>query len=170
MKEKILKLRGEGKTYNEIKELLGCSKGTISYHCGEGQKEKWRIRQRRNRKKVNAIIRDKIDSYLRPKIHNFKRGRARKKTTGKFDYKSAYLKIFNNPKCYLTGRKIELENSRSYHLDHITAFSKGGKNDLNNLGLACREANIGKGNMSIDEFIRMCVDVCRHNGYEVKKI
>lgn len=33
MKEKILKLRKEGLTYNEIKEKLGCSKSTISYHC-----------------------------------------------------------------------------------------------------------------------------------------
>jgi Zn finger protein HypA/HybF involved in hydrogenase expression len=33
MKEKILKLRRDGKTYNEIKKELGCSKGTISYHC-----------------------------------------------------------------------------------------------------------------------------------------
>ena len=40
MKERILKLRNEGKTYNEIKKLTGASKGTISYHCGEGQKGK----------------------------------------------------------------------------------------------------------------------------------
>jgi DNA invertase Pin-like site-specific DNA recombinase len=33
MKENILKLRKEGKSYNEIKEILGCSKGTIAYHC-----------------------------------------------------------------------------------------------------------------------------------------
>ena len=33
LKEKVLKLRGENKTYDEIKDLLGCSKATISYHC-----------------------------------------------------------------------------------------------------------------------------------------
>lgn len=33
MKEKIIKLRKDGKTYNEIKKELGCSKSTISYHC-----------------------------------------------------------------------------------------------------------------------------------------
>ena len=43
MKERILALRNEGLTYNEIKDLLGCSKSTISYHCGEGQKEKSRV-------------------------------------------------------------------------------------------------------------------------------
>lgn len=40
MKKKIIDLRKKGKTYDEIKEELGCSKGTISYYCGEGQKEK----------------------------------------------------------------------------------------------------------------------------------
>ena len=36
MKEEILRLRQEGKTYTQIQDILGCSKGTISYHCGEG--------------------------------------------------------------------------------------------------------------------------------------
>lgn len=35
MKEKIIKLRSEGKTYNEIKQILGCAKSTISYHCSK---------------------------------------------------------------------------------------------------------------------------------------
>lgn len=54
MKEKILKLRSEGKTYNQIQETLKCSKGLISYHCGEGQKEKTKKRLRKMRSnKVN---------------------------------------------------------------------------------------------------------------------
>lgn len=32
-KKEILKLRNEGKTYNEIKDILGCTKSTISFHC-----------------------------------------------------------------------------------------------------------------------------------------
>lgn len=39
-KENILKLRGEGKSYREIQNILGCSKGTIAYHLGDGQKQK----------------------------------------------------------------------------------------------------------------------------------
>ena len=35
MKDEILKLRKEGKSYNEIKEILKCSKATISYHCSK---------------------------------------------------------------------------------------------------------------------------------------
>lgn len=37
---KILALRTEGKTYNQIRDELNCSKGTIAYYCGDGQKEK----------------------------------------------------------------------------------------------------------------------------------
>lgn len=33
LKDEILKLRKEGKNYNEICEKLECSKGTVSYHC-----------------------------------------------------------------------------------------------------------------------------------------
>ena len=50
MKDKILELRAQGLTYNEIKNELGCSKGTISYHLGPGQKEK---SYKRNRSKTN---------------------------------------------------------------------------------------------------------------------
>ena len=47
MKEQILKLRQEGKTYKEITEILGCVKSTISYYCGKNQKQKML-----NRKKI----------------------------------------------------------------------------------------------------------------------
>jgi len=56
-KDQILKLRAEGKTYREIKEITGASKGTISYHCGEGQKEKSLSRSTKARKKINSIFR-----------------------------------------------------------------------------------------------------------------
>jgi len=39
-KENIFRLRAEGKSYREIEQILGCSKGTIAYHLGAGQKEK----------------------------------------------------------------------------------------------------------------------------------
>ena len=33
MKEKIIRLRKEGKSYRDIENELGCSRATISYHC-----------------------------------------------------------------------------------------------------------------------------------------
>ena len=52
----ILKLRSEGKTYNQIKEELGCSKGTIAYHLGEGQKEKAKGRMAKKRKEIHDFL------------------------------------------------------------------------------------------------------------------
>lgn len=48
-KENILKLRSEGKSYRQIQNELGCSKGTIAYHLGEGQKNKTKDRTNRKR-------------------------------------------------------------------------------------------------------------------------
>jgi len=56
-KEKILKLRAEGNSYSQIAKKLGCSKGTISYHVGFGQKEKTKNIQGRNRELINDYIR-----------------------------------------------------------------------------------------------------------------
>ena len=36
----IKELYEKGLSYREIEKELGCSKGTISYHLGKGQKEK----------------------------------------------------------------------------------------------------------------------------------
>ena len=35
MKEQILKLRLEGKSYNQIVDILKCAKSTVSYHCSK---------------------------------------------------------------------------------------------------------------------------------------
>ena len=47
MKEEILKLREEGKTYSQIQRQLGCAQSTISYHCSANGKENARIRSKR---------------------------------------------------------------------------------------------------------------------------
>jgi predicted transcriptional regulator len=61
-KENILRLRAEGKSYNQIADELGCSKGTVSYHIGFGQKEKTKNIQGRNREAINDYIRSVKES------------------------------------------------------------------------------------------------------------
>ena len=56
LSEAILRLRAEGKTYNQIKAELGCSKGTISYYLGVGQKEKSLTRQKFGRSKAIKFL------------------------------------------------------------------------------------------------------------------
>ena len=58
MKEQILKLRAEGKTYLEIKEALNCSLSTISYYCNPVQKEKTQNRLRDKRSKNLKFIQE----------------------------------------------------------------------------------------------------------------
>ena len=57
MKEDILRLRSIGYTYNEIQKELGCSKGTISYHLGYGQKQKTKARSQKRREEIRNLIR-----------------------------------------------------------------------------------------------------------------
>lgn len=55
VKEDILRLRAEGKSYNEIVQKLNCSKSTVSFHCGSGQKDKAYSRFLRNKERKNKI-------------------------------------------------------------------------------------------------------------------
>jgi hypothetical protein len=58
LKESILELHKQGFSYNQIKEKLGCSKGTIAYHIGIGQKEKSINRNRSGRALINKYIQE----------------------------------------------------------------------------------------------------------------
>ena len=51
LKEKIIALASKGFSYRQIQKELGCSKSTISYHLGDGQKDKAYARVRKQRDK-----------------------------------------------------------------------------------------------------------------------
>lgn len=55
-KEEILRLGAEGFTYSQIQDKLGCSKGTIAYHLGTGQKDKNKQRQKNKRKLITEYL------------------------------------------------------------------------------------------------------------------
>ena len=61
--ERMFELRKKGYTYDEIRAQTGYSKGSMSYHLGEGQKEKTKIRLQKLRKgicrKVASFIYDR---------------------------------------------------------------------------------------------------------------
>lgn len=95
MKGEILNLRKEGKTYNEITEILGCSKGTISYHCnnnGLGTKTKL----------ANDII---------IKINKYYKNHTVKETADKFKVGTATItKYCNNKRIILTEEERKFKN------------------------------------------------------------
>lgn len=190
MKEQILKLRSEGKSYGEIVKLLSCKKSMVQYHCGLNQKENNLKRQRKNkqnwhpyRKKLYNFYLDKrikkktktyskltLTKILRRKINNFYEYK-------KGDYMdSNYIKIEDiinkfgeNPKCYLTGQPIDINKPRTYEFDHIVPKSKGGTNTIDNLGICIKNANRAKAHMTPDEFIQLCKNVVEHQGYKLIK-
>lgn len=170
MKKQILKLREEGKTYTEIKEIVGCSKSTISYHCGKGQKEKTKERTNKRRKEKSLLR--KIEVF-KNRANDFQRSRSKIRDYNiTFSYQDVLDKIGENPICYLTGEKIDLENIKSFQLDHKIPVSKGGDNSLENLEITLKTANQSKHDMSLKEYLKLCIKVLNNFNYEVteKKI
>ena len=173
--DKILKLRSEGKTYSQIQALLNCSRGSISYHCGPGQKEKFRQRTLKFRKAEHPYHRKmeffsrtrvtkplgtplgKIEKLLYDKIRFFCNGR---KATGKmcmlFTVQDVIDKFGETPRCYLTGQPIDISKPSTYQFDHIIPRSRGGQNTLDNLGICTKMANLSKSSMTFDEFVNFC--------------
>lgn len=192
MKEKILELRKEGKTYNEIRLILGCSKATISYHCGEGQKDMAKNRVRKRRKnilktKIDGFkcrkekefkfdeLKTKEERYVRESVRKFqKRDNTVKGTINKdiittFTWEDVLIKFGETTYCYLSGEKINLfENN--YNLDHIIPVSRGGDNSLNNLGITHKVANTMKSDLTPDELIEWCKKILEFNNYKIEKI
>tara|TARA_R110000765_G_scaffold7963_9_gene26168 strand:- start:6971 stop:7510 length:540 start_codon:yes stop_codon:yes gene_type:complete len=178
MKDKILNLRSQGKTYSEIVKELGCSKSTVSYHCGKGQKEKHIKRQEDRYKKLPLTKR--IEKFKNRKTYYKLRDFGRRvhspvnkglnpTSDNKFTYDDVLDKIGDSPICYLTGDPIDITNQQSFEFDHIIPISQGGHNDLDNLGLCTRDANRSKAHMTYDEYIEHCRKVLENLGYTVSK-
>ena len=69
-----------------------------------------------------------------------------------------------HPKCYLTGEELDFENPDSYSFDHILPVSRGGTNDLDNLGVTTPLLNMCKSYCTEDEFLDICEKVLRYHG------
>jgi hypothetical protein len=64
MKEQILNLRNKGLSYKDIQKELNCSLGTISYYCGDNQKEKTAERRKRKRIISRKWLEDLKDTLI----------------------------------------------------------------------------------------------------------
>ncbi len=188
LKEQILELRSQGLSYNQIKDKLKCSKGTICHHIGKGQNEKTSIRRRNSRNKQHPYAK-KIESFsysseivikkkelhkttklIQLKILSFSRKDDNMYQKPEFTVEDVINKFGDKPKCYLTGDQLDITKPREYHFDHIIPRSKGGDSSINNLGLCTKAANIAKNNLSNDEFLELCIKVVKNHGYELNKL
>jgi 5-methylcytosine-specific restriction endonuclease McrA len=192
MREKILELRNQGKSYNQISEILGCSKSTISYYCGDNQKEKVRERTNKLRSK-NPLIQkvdnfksriktigkldineDKEERYVKESIRKFQtrdypnEKRYNKLKTKTFNFEDVIEKFGVDTKCYLSGEPINLYKN-NYNLDHIIPVSKNGDNSINNLGITHEVVNRMKSDLTPEELMEWCIKILIYNGYKVSK-
>jgi CRISPR/Cas system Type II protein with McrA/HNH and RuvC-like nuclease domain len=88
----------------------------------------------------------------------------------KFTYQDALKHLGGTTtKCYLTGRIINILED-DYCLDHIVPVSKGGTNDLKNMGITIPIVNASKSNMTVEEYLNLCKEVLEYNGYKVEKL
>ena len=94
MEEKIISLYQKGFSYREIKEVLGCSLSTISYHCGDMQKEKQREKQRERNRNQCPILK-KINKFKEDKSKNPSQKKKGKDNT-KNKIKGGVNKVFNS--------------------------------------------------------------------------
>jgi CRISPR/Cas system Type II protein with McrA/HNH and RuvC-like nuclease domain len=163
--QSILQLRAKGYTYGQIVEELKCPVSTVSYYCGNNQKEKTVNRSKKNKKsslikKINGFYND-YSKYKAPsRAANWVK---------KDSYEEEINFLRSNPYCYITGEKIDLDKTETYSLDHIIPLSRGGSRDIKNMGLTTRVANQAKNAMLPEEFIGLCEKVLVYNGYKIVK-
>lgn len=170
LKPQILSLRQQGKTYNEIAQILDCSKSIISYHCGNGNERRRLSLYKKNKNTLNKCIMSKFNSFksrhltksIKNKTSGFKRhakSQVNNIQDGNYTTQDVLDKIGPNPVCYLTGKSIDLCDTKSYNFDHIIPVALGGTNDLSNLGLCIKEANMAKNELSLEDFYLLCESI-----------
>jgi len=163
--QQIIDLRLKNLSYKEIMKIANCSKATVAYYCGENQKTKNKNRSLKNKK--SPIVK-KLGGFYYDYSKYVSKTRY-KSCVSKSSYEEDINYLKNNPYCYLTGEKIDLNKSETYSLDHKIPLSRGGKRELTNMGLATKIANQAKTSMTPDELIEFCKKVLIHNGYKITK-
>lgn len=145
--EEMRTLREQGLSYRKIGKKFDLHESTVRYHLNDDVKDK---KRKQKKKQYDA-------NPLKIKIRDFlHRPKNKKNKTIPFTEEEFLNKVGDNPKCYLTGVSIDLNNSTEYSLDHITPSSLGGENSLSNCGLSSTKANQLKGFLTLDELRDIC--------------
>lgn len=85
-KNEILKLKNEGKTYNEIVKILGCTKSTISFHC--------------NNNGLGVLKFEKLSDFDKLEMNSFYQNHTVEETSFKFNVSAGTVKNY----CKKNGR------------------------------------------------------------------
>tara|TARA_B100000085_G_C18281765_1_gene406520 strand:- start:44 stop:568 length:525 start_codon:yes stop_codon:yes gene_type:complete len=164
---KIKKLYEQGNSYNKIVEILGCSKGTVGYHLTPNEKQRAKDRLINMRKDPLYRRSMQWDGFEKLKdIKNF--SRARRGSFNRAELLHEYIKVNFDNKCYISGRDLP-DDFREIELDHIHPESRGGSNDITNMGPTLRQSNAMKSDMTMKELLELCIDTLEYHGYKVTK-
>ena len=94
--------------------------------------------------------------------------RARRGSVNRAELLHEYIKEKFDNKCYISGRDLP-DDFREIELDHIHPESRGGSNDITNMGPTLRQSNAMKSDMTMEELLELCTDTLEYHGYEVTK-
>lgn len=152
----VQRLKSLGYKIKEIAKKLNMSMSQCSYIL---YRDKAKRKEYTDKRKEKA----KLDPHyiLRMKIARFKRHKGRYPSPDYFC--EDVLKKFHDNTCYLTGQKIDLNDGESYHLDHIIPSSKGGSNELDNMQLCCKYANVAKSDLDVPSLLDLCKQIISHS-------
>jgi len=181
MAAEIVQKLNEGWLVKDIATEFGVHRTTVSmYRQGNVTTRAKEVRLRRLSAQRERYAAKPWFYRLHRKVTNFKTIKNRR-SKGKYvpvqkpelDYNtetviSKLMPDLKNVRCYLTSRLIDVGEPKSYHLDHIMPRAKGGSVELENMAIACAEANQSKGDRTVKEHLKYCEDVLLNFGYEIK--
>ena len=159
MKDKILALRKDGNTYQEIANILGITRYQVEYHANPKRKE--------IQKKGSAKYHRKNPIYK--KVANFRAITPKEVRVETFSMQNFLEKIGEFPKCYYTGTPIDILKQETYSIDHKIPVAQGGSNSIENAELTLMRINQMKMNRTPQQFLDDCKLVLEYHGFEIKK-
>lgn len=119
--KKIIELRKNGKSYDDICKILKCSKSTVSYHC-----------KKHNLTDI-GLGSEKIEDKIKNEIKEYYKSHTIEETAKKFNVSTSSVKIFSDKKRIILSkeerrkRNIEKVIRRRQKLKQIAIEYKGGK-------------------------------------------
>jgi hypothetical protein len=161
-----------GRTKSQIQNkanLLGIIRRPEKLSANEVRKRKRELMARRRADNPDAAREyqrahfGKNREKIKEKMRNYSRKRffwsrsMKLRTEGAANAKQlASLWKAQRGRCGLTGRRMDA----SAQLDHIKSRAAGGTDSVDNLRWTCKEANLAKRELSDEDFLTLCRDIC----------
>ena len=79
-------------------------------------------------------------------------------TTGKSKRENVYNKL--SGRCCYCGDTLDYE---TFHIEHLTPKSQGGKSDIQNLHPACCLCNLTKGSLTVEDYRKKITELSSKN-------